>query len=80
MAGACYAEHGMLGGFLWTALDRPPVNSSFQKGRIKVRSFDEVLDAIRELPAGSIWRHNQAGDLPTPDQVAIDEIALKQLV
>jgi len=70
----------MLGGFLWTALDRTPVNGSFQKGRIKVRSFDELLDAIRGLPAGSIWRHNQAGDLPTRDQVAIDKSALRKLV
>ncbi len=80
MAGACYAEHGMLGGFLWTPLDRTPVHGSFQKGRIKVRSFDELLEAIRNLPPAAIWRHNQAGDLPTHDQVAIDGIALQQLV
>lgn len=80
MAGACYAEHGMLGGFLWTALDRTPVNGSFQKGRIKVHSFDDLLCAIRDLPAGSVWRHNQAGDLPTDDQLTIDQPALNRLV
>ncbi len=80
MAGACYAEHGMLGGFLWTALDRTPVNGHFQKGRIKVHSLEELLGTIRSLPPGSVWRHNQAGDLPTHDQITIDQSTLGKLV
>jgi hypothetical protein len=79
-AGACYAEHGMLGGFIWTALDRTPAGGTFQKGRIKVHSFDELLAEIRNLPAGSVWRHNQAGDLPTDDQITIDRAKLDHIV
>jgi hypothetical protein len=26
--------------------------------------FADFLQAIRSLPAGQLWRHNQAGDLP----------------
>jgi hypothetical protein len=35
-AGLCYAEHGALGGFIWTLLDRTPAGGSFQNGNIKV--------------------------------------------
>ncbi len=78
-AGACYAEHGMLGGFIWTALDRTPAGGSFQKGHIKVHSFDDLLKEIRALPEGAFWRHNQAGDLPTDDQIFINRKKLRQL-
>lgn len=27
-------------------------------------SFDSLLESIRKLPSGQLWRHNQAGDLP----------------
>lgn len=61
----CYAEHGHLGGFIWLGLDRSVVGSNFGNG-IHVYSLPQLLIAIRSLVPGSIWRHNQAGDL-TPD-------------
>jgi len=78
--GACYAEHGMLGGFIWTKLDRLQPGGSFQNGNIKIHNKATLLKTIRELPEGTVWRHNQAGDLPTVDQETIDEAALKPLV
>lgn len=78
-AGACYAEHGFLGGFIWTKLDRLPAGGSFKQGQIRVYSFCELLSAIRALPEGSLWRHNQAGDLATDDGINIDARSLKRI-
>ena len=71
-AGACYAEHGFLGGFIWSKLDRLPIGSTFKKGQIKIHSLSDLLAAVRALPQGAIWRHNQAGDLPSEDGETID--------
>ena len=79
-AGACYAEHGFLGGFIWTKLDTLPVGGRFKQGQIKVRSLDDLLCAIRELPEGALWRHNQAGDLASTDSVTIDPASLDAIV
>lgn len=79
-AGLCYAEHGMLGGFLWTKLDKLPVGGAFQNGQIKIHSLTQLCSAISELPADAIWRHNQAGDLPTKDNETIDAKELDVLV
>lgn len=35
-ASLCYAEHGMLGGFLWSKLDQLPVGGTFKQGQIKI--------------------------------------------
>ena len=78
-AAACYAEHGALGGFVWTLLDRLPVGGSYQNGNIKVYGFDELLFVIRSLPPGSLWRHNVAGDLTSNNRSTIDHLALKLL-
>ncbi len=80
LAGACYAEHGFLAGYVWHNLDRLPIGASFKKGQIKIYSFEELLTAIRALPAGSLWRHNQAGDLPSNDQRTINRAKLRRLV
>jgi hypothetical protein len=61
----CYAEHGHLGGFIWSGLDRNAIGSSFGNG-IRIYSLKQLLVAIRLLVPGSVWRHNQAGDL-APD-------------
>lgn len=79
-AGACYAEHGFIGGYLWTSLDRTPAGTAFQKGRIKVFDFAALLAAIRRVPKGQVWRHNQAGDLPTPNQRDICADRLRKIV
>lgn len=79
-AGACYAEHGFIGGYLWTSLDRTPAGMAFQKGRIKVMGFAQLLSAIRRVPSGQPWRHNQAGDLPSSNQRDVCEDRLRKIV
>lgn len=64
----CYAESGPLA-IHWREV------SAGRRG-VPWRAF---LDAIRALPAGTLWRHNQAGDLYRP-QTAIGRRALAALV
>lgn len=52
-SGACYAKHGPLGMY-WQKI---------AKG-LHAISFDALLANVRALPEGTLWRHNQAGDLP----------------
>jgi len=78
LAGLCYAEHGALGGFVWTLLDRTDAGEAVMNG-IRVCNFAELLYAVRTLPAGSLWRHNIAGDLLSNDKVTIDRAALRAL-
>ncbi len=47
--GGCYAEHGFLGGFIWTKLDRLELGQSFKQGQIKVYSLDDLTHRIRAL-------------------------------
>jgi hypothetical protein len=49
----CYARTGPLGMY-WNRMSKERAADSW-------RTF---LGAIRSLPAGQLWRHNQAGDLP----------------
>ncbi|MDF7774292.1 hypothetical protein P1X14_03445 [Sphingomonas sp. AOB5] len=42
--------------------------------------FAGLARLVRALPPGTVWRHNQAGDLPTRDQRSIDLQALKRLI
>jgi len=77
-AGVCYAEHGYLGRYIWTGLDRTTAGQKIS-GRIPVYSFDELLATIRNEPPGTLWRHNQAGDLPSDDQVTISRSRLMAL-
>tara|TARA_A100001201_G_scaffold142021_1_gene139027 strand:- start:4611 stop:5300 length:690 start_codon:yes stop_codon:yes gene_type:complete len=51
--GGCYAEAGPL------KLHWLKVTSGERGG-----SFTEFTNKIKALPAGQLWRHNQAGDLP----------------
>lgn len=78
--GGCYAEHGFLGGFIWTKLDQLELGQSFKKGQIKVHSMDDLVRRIRALRVGTIWRHNRAGDLHSIDQKTIDERSLSKIV
>lgn len=80
LSGLCYAEHGALGGYVWTLLDRTPAGGAFQNGNIRVYGFDELLYLIRSLPPGSMWRHNVAGDLPSNNKTTIDASALRAIV
>lgn len=78
--GGCYAEHGFLGGFIWTKLDRLELGQTFKKGQIRVHSINDLVRRIRALKEGTIWRHNQAGDLYSIDQETIDERSLNKIV
>ncbi len=67
---SCYAESGALGGFLWNKLETTPIGHSFANG-IVVRNVYDLALMIRRLPPTAVWRHNQAGDLPTAFGVII---------
>src|SRR5215472_7819518 len=75
----CYAKHDRLGQ-LWQRLSTTRPGRKFQNGNSKIRaiSWQELVDNVTALPAGELWRHNQAGDLPG-DNNAIDSEALLQL-
>lgn len=60
--GLCYAERGFLGAFTWNALDRSSVGKVYRNG-VAIESLADLALAIRTLPDGAMWRHNQAGDL-----------------
>lgn len=64
----CYAKSGPLGMF-W---DKVTAGNAGQ-------SFDSLVSIIASLPAGQLWRHNQAGDLAGANN-HIDADALAALV
>lgn len=66
--GGCYAQSGPLA-WHWRRV------SQGERGT----SWGKFTASIAELPAGQLWRHNQAGDLPGTGD-AIDSRALAQLV
>lgn len=78
LAGMCYAEYGALGGFIWTTLDRAAPGDKVLNG-IRIYDFAELLFIIRSLEAGSLWRHNVAGDLPSNNKTTIDRTALRAI-
>ncbi len=63
----CYAKSGPL------AIHWKAVNSG------RGSTLAKLAAAIKALPAGQLWRHNQAGDLPGKDG-AIDTAALQSIV
>lgn len=76
--GVCYAEHGALGGFIWSLLDRSDAGKKIMNG-VPVYDFEQLLYAIRSQPKNALWRHNVAGDLPTNDRKTIDRSALQAI-
>lgn len=68
MRDGCYAGSGPLA-LHWSAV------SSGKRGG----SLEDLTAAIRAMPDGQLWRHNQAGDLPG-DGRTIDPIALWDIV
>lgn len=64
----CYAKYGPLA-WHWRRV------SAGERGT----SWGKFTASIAELPAGQLWRHNQAGDLPGNGDV-IDSRSLAQLV
>lgn len=67
-AGGCYAASGPLA-LHWRKVTDGAAGTS----------YDRFLDAVRAMPAGQLWRHNQAGDLMGPadeiDVTALDQLA-----
>lgn len=61
----CYAESGPLA-FLWKGLDRAGPNAEWKNGVTTARSTDwnGLCSSVAALKPGTLWRHNQAGDLP----------------
>jgi hypothetical protein len=68
MRAECYAATGPLA-LHWSAV------SAGTRGT----GWGEFCDDIAALPAGQLWRHNQAGDLPQRDGT-VDPVKLGQLV
>lgn len=68
LLGQCYASSGPLA-IHWAAV------SDGRRGG----TWSEFLEAVRDLPRGQLWRHNQAGDLWKPHTL-IGQTALAALV
>ena len=66
----CYDE-----ALFWTRLNWDKVDNGERGG-----SWDDLLDHIRALPAGQLWRHNVAGDLPPSGENRIHVAKLHQLI
>ncbi len=79
LAGLCYAEHGALGGFLWTSLDRGHPGETVLNG-VRIYDFAELLTAIRQQDPGALWRHNIAGDLPSTNRSTLDATGLRAII
>lgn len=67
--GGCYADGGPLAIF-WAQVTNGAAGVT----------WDEFCDQVAALPAAVLWRHDQAGDLPSRDRVNIDADALARLV
>lgn len=61
----CYAEQGPLGG-LWRAMSAAGAGGTFKNGKntMLALSWEDLCKRVAALPAGVMFRHNQAGDLP----------------
>lgn len=64
----CYAESGHVRMF-WNKVTSGAAGAY----------WSEVMAQIKKLPKGTLWRHNQAGDLPGLD-ATIDAIAMRELI
>ncbi len=73
----CYAEQGPLG-MMWAAMSGVEAGEKTARG-VQTVGWAELNERVAALPAGQLWRHNQAGDLPHQDQV-IDAHSVAQLV
>jgi hypothetical protein len=67
-SGACYAKHGPLGMY-WKKINAGQYASTWA----------HLLEQVKALPEGQLWRHNQAGDLPGEND-CIDPVAMSELV
>ena len=70
LGSGCYAEFSQSGTQKWREIS--------EIGQSGI-SWSDFCERVRTLRAGSLWRHNEAGDLPGIGN-RIDKIALSQLV
>jgi hypothetical protein len=66
MGNGCYAESGPLA-FLWANLSKVEnAGDTFKNGKATMTSlpWSGFTAKVSALPEGTVWRHNQAGDLP----------------
>jgi hypothetical protein len=79
-ASGCYAESGRVAMF-WNALSETVPGAKFRAGRNNMQSltWTQFAHTVAALPESTLWRHNQAGDLPGRGD-AIDVKALSALV
>jgi hypothetical protein len=76
----CYADGGPLS-IVWRALSKatPGTSYALPRGNAYAHTWEGFTRQIAALPEGTLWRHNQAGDLPGEND-AIDAQALAMLV
>lgn len=65
LKGGCYAKGGPLG-IMWRALSSavPGEKYALPRGTGQSLDWSGFTSAVAALPADTLWRHNQAGDLP----------------
>lgn len=69
-AKGCYAKYGPVG-MHWRKLDAGESKNAVE--------WVDFVKQVKAIPRGSLWRHNQAGDLNGSDNM-IDKLALLELV
>jgi hypothetical protein len=76
----CYAENGPLGA-IWRGLTKAGPGGAFTNGRntLTALTWQAFIASVQTLLPETLWRHNQAGDLPGNGNM-IDAVALRQLV
>ena len=79
-AGGCYAEGSHMG-VMWSKLDETTPGKSFSHGRAQVntRPWEGLIDFVHSIAPGSLWRMNQAGDLPH-NKGKLDGPKVRQLI
>lgn len=80
LLGACYADQSYLGA-IWRRMSAVEAGTAIPNGRAQLQTinFDQLLEKVAGFEDGTVWRHNQAGDLPGNGD-AIDATELGRLV
>jgi hypothetical protein len=80
MGNGCYAESGPLA-FLWANLSKAEPGQTFKNGSatMPALSWSSFCGKVSALPDDTVWRHNQAGDLPNTFGMVSDTL-LTELV
>lgn len=77
----CYADTGPMGA-MWRSLSIASGGDTFWNGRGSVTTvtWRGLCESVANLPDGTLWRHNQMGDLPQYASGRIDANAVQDLV